>query len=148
MVPRSVRRPLLGALLWLIIAAAAAGQGTALTVEQIYSYDGWRRFNGSQAATMTWAPNADPWLSDTHHLWPAPSAVQLPDPSDAAGRIEGPWLKVHATTGASEPLFTYADVERALTDAGVGSDDARKASRRLPSIFNAKRDAFLLTIGE
>jgi dipeptidyl-peptidase-4 len=140
MVPRSVRRPLLGAVLWLIIAAAAAGQGTALTVELIYSYDGWRRFNGSQAATITWAPNADPWLSDTHHLWPAPS--------DAAGRIEGPWLKVHATTGASEPLFTYADVERALSDAGVGSGDARAASRRLPSIFNAKRDAFLLTIGE
>src|SRR5918995_6140395 len=98
MVPRSVRSPLFGAVLWLIIAAATAGQGTPLTVEEIYSYDGWRRFNGSQAATMTWAPNGDPWLSDTHHLWPLDSGQGKAAPSEAAA-LEGPWLKVGATTG-------------------------------------------------
>lgn len=148
MVPRSVRWSLLGAVLWLIIAGAAAGQGTPLTVEDIYSYEGWRRFNGSRAATMTWAPNGDPWLSDTHHLWPLDSGEGRPAPSEAVARVEGPWLKVEATTGASEPLFTYAQVERAIVDAGVSSAAARNASRTRPTIFNTKRDAFLVTIGD
>ena len=160
MVPRSVRWSLLGAVLWLIIAGAAAGQGTPLTVEDIYSYEGWRRFNGSQAATMTWAPNGDPWLSDTHHLWPAPSHVEGPFDSasdrtaglgqgrPAEPETTGSWLTVDAITGASEPLFTYAQVERALVDAGVASAAARNASRTRPTIFNTKRDAFLVTIGD
>jgi dipeptidyl-peptidase-4 len=152
MVPRSVRRPLLGAVLCLITAAAAAAQRTPLTIEDIYSYEGWLRFNGSRAATMTWAPGGDPWLSDTHHLWPFDSASDrsagLAQGRPAGPETTGPWLRVDATTGASEPLFTYAQLERALVDAGVASADARNASRRRPSIFNAKRDAFLLTIGD
>lgn len=137
MVPRSVRRPLLGAVLCLTIAAAAAGQSTPLTIEDIYSDEGWRRFNGSRAAMMTWAPGGDPWLSEAHHLWPAPS-----------DSTQGPWLRVDAISGASQPLFTYAQLERALLDAGVASADAQSGSRRLPSIFNAKHDAFLLTIAD
>lgn len=140
MVLRSVRRPLLGVVLCLTVAVSAAAQTAALTIEDIYSYEGWRRFNGSEAAMMTWTPAGDPWLGDTHHLWPAPS--------EAAGRVEGPWLRVDAISGASRPLFTYAQLERALVDAGVASAEARNASRRRPSVFNAKRDAFLLTIAE
>jgi dipeptidyl-peptidase-4 len=139
MVLRSVRRPLLAAALCLASASAAA-QPKPLTVEEIYSYEGWKRFNGSQAATMTWVPAGDPWLSDTHHLWPAPS--------EAEGRVEGPWLRVDATSGASGPLYTYADLERALVNTGVTAADARSASRQLPSIFNATRSAFLVTVGE
>ena len=152
MVPRSVRRPLIGAVLWLSLATAAAGQNTPLTVEEIYSYDGWRRFNGSTAATMTWAPNGDPWLGDMHHLWPFDSASDrtagLAQGRPAGPETTGSWLRVDATTGASEPLFTYAQLERALVDVGVASADARTASRRVPSIFNARRDAFLLTISD
>src|SRR5688572_21692862 len=148
MVPRSVRWPLLGAVLWLLLAGAAAGQHTSLTVEDIYSYEGWRRFNGSRAATMTWAPNGDPWLSDTHHLWPLDSGEDRPAPSEAAAQVEGPWLKVEATTGATEPLFTYAHVGRALIDAGVAPAAARNASRTRPTIFSTKRDAFLVSIGD
>jgi dipeptidyl-peptidase 4 len=139
MLLRSVRRPLLAAMLCLATAAAGA-QPKLLTVEEIYSYDGWRRFNGSQAATMTWAPAGDPWLSDTHYLWPALS--------EGAARVEGPFLRVNAASGASAPLYTFAQMERALISAGVAPAEAPAASRGLPTIFSATRDALLLTIGD
>ncbi len=144
MVLRSVYRPLAAAVLCLT-AAAAGAQTKPLTVEEIYGYEGWKRFNGSQAAMMTWVPGGDPWLSDTDHLWPAPS--------EAEGRVEapaaaGPWLRVDALSGASRPLYTYAQLERALVGTGVASAEARNASRFRPSIFNAQRDAFLVAIGD
>ena len=75
MVLRSVHRPLAAAVLCLT-AAAAGAQTKPLTVEEIYGYEGWKRFNGSQAAMMTWVPGGDPWLSDTDHLWPAPERAE------------------------------------------------------------------------
>jgi dipeptidyl-peptidase-4 len=147
MVLRSVRRPLLAAVLCLASAAAAA-QPKPLSVEEIYSHEGWRRFNGSQAATMTWAPAGDPWLSDTHHLWPSSTVIPGSTPSEAGGRVEGPWLRVDATSGASSPLYTYAQLERALINAGASASNTGNASRQLPSIFNATRDAFLVTVGD
>ncbi len=131
MVLRSVRRPLIAALLCLMSGAARA-QPKPLTVEEIYSDEGWKRFSGSQAAAMTWAPAGDPWLSDTHYLWPA----------------EGPWLRVDAASGASNPLYTYAQLDSALVNAGVAPGATAAASRQLPSIFNAARDAFLVTVGD
>jgi dipeptidyl-peptidase-4 len=144
MVLRSVRRPLAAAVLCLT-AAAGGAQTKPLTIEEIYGSEGWRRFNGSEAAMMTWVPGGGPWLSDTDHLWPAPS--------EAEGRVEGPatagpWLRVDALSGASRPLYTYAQLERALVEAGVAPADARIAARRRPSIFNATRDAFLIAIGD
>ncbi len=139
MLLRSVGRPLLAVLICLTSAAAGAQQ-KPLTVEEVYSYDGWKKFNGSQAATMTWAPDGDPWLSDTHYLWPAPS--------EGAARVEGPFLRVDAATGASRPHYTYGQVERALSSIGVASSDVPAASRQLPPIFSPARDAFLLTIGD
>ena len=68
MVLRSVGRPLVAAVLCLIAATPAAAQTKALTVEEIYSHEGWKRFNGSRAASMTWVPDGNPWLNDTHHL--------------------------------------------------------------------------------
>ena len=141
MVLRSVRLLPLAILLSATGGAVPAAQsGAPLTVEDIYTYDGWKRFNGSQFATMSWAPAGDPWLSDTHHLWPV-EAAQVAADSDA-----GPWLRVEATTGTSRPLYTHAQLERALTGAGVASDDARRASRLRHSTFNAARDAILITI--
>jgi hypothetical protein len=87
MLLRSVRRPLIAALLCMLSGAAGAQPKpltpNPLTIEEIYSYEGWKRFNGSHAATMTWAPAGDPWLSDTQFLWPALS--------EAGGRVEGPF---------------------------------------------------------
>jgi dipeptidyl-peptidase-4 len=146
MVPRSIERLLAAAVLCLL-APMAAAQPKPLTIEDIYSYEGWTRFNGSQAATMTWAPDGDPWLSDTDHLWPAASEVE----GSVQGRVEeptGPWLRVDATSGASRPLYTYAQLERALVDVGVAPGEARNASRQRHSGFSAKRDAIIITIGE
>lgn len=152
MVLRSLGRSLIGAGLCLILGTGAAGQTTPLTLEAIYSYEGWRRFNGSQAAILAWAPAGDPWLSDTHHLWPFDSALDatagLAQGRPAGPETTGPWLRVDAISGASQPLFTYAQLERALVDAGVAPADARSGSRRLPTIFSATREAFLLTIGD
>jgi dipeptidyl-peptidase 4 len=135
MVLRSVVRSLLVAVLSLM-AAGLAAQTKPLTVEDILSYEGWTRFNGSRAATMTWVPAGDPWLSDTDHLWPA------------ADSATGPWLRVDATSGASRPLYTSAQLQRALVDAGVASTEARGAARGRHSTFNATRDAVLITIGD
>ena len=141
MVPRSVERRLIAAALCLI-AATAVAQPTPLTLEDIYSYEGWARFNGSRAATMNWVPDDDPWLSDTHHLWPYERAHGKPE-SDST---TGPWLQVDAVSGASRPLYTYAQLERALVDAGAAPGDARAAARQSFSTFNKARDAFLVTI--
>jgi dipeptidyl-peptidase-4 len=144
MLLRSVGRPLVAAVLC-VIAGTAAAQRAPLTVEEIYSYDGWRRFNGSPAATLTWAPGGDPWLSDTHFLWPFDSATTA---SLAQGRpVEGPYLRVDAATGASSPLYAYAQVERALISAGAAPAEAQAASRQVPTIFSPARDAFLVTAG-
>ena len=136
MVLRSVQRPLCAALLCLVAAAPSVAQRKPLTVEDIYTYDGWRRFNGSTAAPMTWVPAGGPWLSETHYLWPAPSD----------GAREGAWLRVDAASGASRPLYTYLELERALAAVGMGEADARAASRRVPATFNDARDAFLVAV--
>lgn len=143
MVPRSVERTLIAAALCLV-AATAVAQPARLTLEDIYSYEGWTRFNGSRAATMSWVPDDDPWLSDTHHLWPYERAQGQPAPDASTG----PWLEVDAVSGASRPLYTYAQLERALVDAGAAPGDARAAVRQRHSTFNQARNAILITIRE
>ncbi|HKY23192.1 MAG TPA: DPP IV N-terminal domain-containing protein [Vicinamibacterales bacterium] len=110
-----------------------AARQKPLTVEDIYGYEGWQRFNGSPEANMRWAPEAGPWLSDTHFLWPAA----------ASGNA---WLRVEALTGSSQPLFTTARLESALVKAGASPTGARDVARQRPSNFNSRRDALVLTI--
>ena len=143
MVPRSVFRTFTASALCLV-AAAVGAQTTPLTVEDIYGYQGWKRLNGSQSAMMRWVPGGDPWLGDTHHLWPATTET---DASRGAAP-QGPWLRVDAMSGETRPLYTYVELERALVQAGVSAAEARRASRSTPSIFDAARDVFLLTIAD
>ena len=139
MVPRSVRRPLLSLILC-VTAAAAGAQRHTLTLEDIYSYDGWRRLNGSQAAMMSWVPAAGPWLDDTHYLWPGRS--------DGKDADDSPWLRVDAATGSSSTLYAVDRLERALVNAGAPRDAASRAARQRPSTFNAAGDAFIVTAGQ
>src|SRR5690242_3321333 len=137
MVLRSaVRGGLLPVLVFLFIAAEIAGQSKSLTVDDLYSYEGWTKYNGSTSAAMTWVPDGGPWLDDTHYLWPAP---------DSSGAS---WLRVEAATGISRPLFNSGQLESALVSAGAAADAARTEARRRPSNFNAKRDAVLLTVSD
>ena len=98
MVLRSLVRALTAAALCLT-ATAAAPQVRALSVEDVYGYDGWKRFNGSSAVLMNWVPAGDPWLSDTHHLWPASSEATAPG---AAVAILGRDREATATDAAGE----------------------------------------------
>ena len=132
MLLRSLRGPAAAAVC-LLLTVEATGQNTTLTVDDIYSYEGWLRFNGSPSAMITWAPDGDPWVNDNEHLWPSNSSS---------------WLRVDATTGSAEPLFDNAQVESALRNIGVAGGDAQIAARTRPSIFDAKKTAFLLTIDD
>ena len=143
MVPRSVSLALSGAALCLAGSMTAA-QVTPLTIDDIYSYEGWTRFNGSQAATMAWVPAGDPWLNDTEHLWPSDAATAAPERERRAGHGCA-WTRA---SGASTPLYTYELLERALTAAGVSSAEARNAARLRQANFNQARDALLITIGD
>jgi dipeptidyl-peptidase-4 len=151
MVLRSITRTRITVLVSVIAAAVRLSSGqapasTPLTIEDIYSFDGWRRFNGSQAASMTWVPDGTPWLSDTQYLWRVDSAAAS---GPAFGKpVDGPWLRVDAASGASAPLYTYAALERALVRIGVDSESARMSSRRVPSVFNQAKDAFLINIAD
>ena len=63
MLLRSLRGPAAAAVC-LLLTVEATGQNTALTIDDIYSYEGWLRFNGSPSAMITWAPDGDPWVND------------------------------------------------------------------------------------
>ena len=117
----------------LLLTIEATGQKSALTVEDIYSYEGWLRFNGHPSAPMNWAPAGDPWVSDHEHLWPSNSSS---------------WLRVDAVTGSAEPLYDQAQVESALRTIGVSAGDAQSAARARPSIFDARKSTFLMTVGD
>jgi dipeptidyl-peptidase 4 len=136
MVLRSVRRPLLSLILC-VTAVAAGAQRHTLRLEDIYSYDGWRRLNGSQTAMMSWVPAAGPWLDDAHYLWPARS--------DGKDADDSPWLRVDAATGSSSTLYAVDRLERALVNAGAPGNAAARAARQRPSTFNAAGDAFIVT---
>ena len=83
---------------------------------------------------MTWVPDDGPWL-ERH--------VIICGPSTGSGRrVHRELMRVEAATGASQPLFTYAQLESALAKSGRPVECARTASRRRPSNFNAKRTHF------
>jgi dipeptidyl-peptidase-4 len=137
MVLRSAaRHGWLPALVCVFIAADIAGQSKLLTVDELYSRDGWTKYNGSTAAPMTWVPDEGPWLDDTHYLWPA---------GESSGAT---WLRVEAATGASRPLFSNTQLESALVTAGAPREAARTVSRRRPTTFNATRDAVVLPVSD
>jgi dipeptidyl-peptidase-4 len=114
------------------LTAGSAAQRKQLNVEDIYGYRS-RDFGGSFAASMTWTPDQGPWIDDAQYLWP--------DCDDGA------WMRVDARSGRARPLVTSAQIQSALRGAGAAAEDAAEAVRRLPSGFNLRRDALLLTAG-
>src|SRR5215210_4313866 len=98
----------------------AARAPAALSIDDLYSYEGFVKFNGKAVAAMNWVPEGGPWLDDAHYLWP--------DSGDNG------WLRVDALTGKSDPLYSLPGVDPALR-------------RSRPTVFSSKRDAMLLTNG-
>src|SRR3954467_12026865 len=104
------------------LCRAAAAQEPSLTLEDIYG-PGAGRFNGRAAPRLSFLQ--DPWIDNTHYLWPADESAS--------------WLKVDALTGAGEPLFDRVLFAAALRGTG--------AAPRRPTNFNPRHDGFLVTIG-
>jgi dipeptidyl-peptidase-4 len=132
--------PLLALLIPAMCVVVVTGQAPQtgqrpLTLDDLYSFEGWTRFNGNPIATMSWVPDHGPWLDDTHYLWPE---------RDASG---SGWLRVDAETGSSRRFFNNADLESALLKAGVAREIAGRAARQRPTNFNRRRDSFVVTAG-
>ncbi len=110
-----------------------AAQVTPLTIDDIYSYEGWTRFNGSQAATMAWVPAGDPWLNDTEHLWPSDAAHSSAGAERRAGhgcawtRPQAPARRSTRTSTSSARSPTRASV---LRRRGTPLACARRTSTR------------------
>lgn len=112
-----------------------SAQQRPLTLDDIFGPGGGARFNGKAVARLGWLD--DPWLDDTRYLWPN---------DDTNGSS---WLKVDATSGASEPFLDQDELAAAFSKVpGVSADDAKRASRRRPTDFNARRNGFLVTIAD
>jgi dipeptidyl-peptidase-4 len=94
---------------------------TPLTIDDLYSYEGFTRFNGKAVAAMNWVPEGGPWIDDLHYLWP--------DTAGANG-----WMRVDALTGSSQPLFSAAALDPALLTTR-------------PMVFSRQRDALVLSNG-
>jgi dipeptidyl-peptidase-4 len=93
-----------------------------LTIDDLYSYDGFSRFNGKAIAAMNWVPEGGPWIDDSHFLWPDGNA-------DTGG-----WQRVDATSGSSQPLLNASTIEPSLL-------------RMRPIVFSLDRKALVLTNG-
>jgi dipeptidyl-peptidase 4 len=117
-----------------LAADRAAAQQKPLTLDDIYSPGAAARFSGRPSARLAFAE--DPWLDDTHYLWPSD------DPSSPE------WLKVDALSGRAEPLFDRERLIAALMALpGVTRGMTASAPRR-PTNFNPKHDGFVFTISD
>jgi dipeptidyl-peptidase-4 len=105
----------------LLTLKSTPAQQATLHVDDLFSYEGFTKFNGKAIAAMDWVPEGGPWLDATHYLWPR-------DGDDSTA-----WLRVDATSGAREPLDT------------VTRDQSLQKSR--PTVFTERRDAMLLADG-
>jgi dipeptidyl-peptidase 4 len=131
----SMRRIALMVLLAALCGLVARAQQQTLTLDDIYGPGGGSRFSGTRAAALTWLD--DPWLDDSHYLWPN---------DDAGGST---WLKVEALTGKAEPFLDPGTLAAAYSKApGVTADEARRASQQRPANFNGRHDGFLTTMGD
>lgn len=126
-----------------IVLAASCGLGVdarraqqrLLTLDDIFGPGSGGRFNGKAVARLGWL--GDPWLDDTHYLWPN---------DDTSGSS---WLKVDTASGANEPFLDSDVLAAALSKVpGVTADDAKWVSRRRPTNFNARRNGFLVTVAD
>ncbi len=92
-----------------------------LSIDDLYSYDGFTKFNGKAVAAMNWVPEGGPWIDDSHYLWPD-------------GSTDTGWLRVDAISGRSQPLLNTTTIEPSL-------------GRTRPMVFSHDRNTLVLTNG-
>src|SRR5712691_7504278 len=104
-----MRRLTLSALLAILCGLTVGAQQRSLTLNDIFGPGGGTRFSGKAVARLAFLD--DPWLDDSHYLWPN---------NDANGSS---WLKVEAISGKSEPFLDPVKVASALAKIpGVTAD--------------------------
>jgi dipeptidyl-peptidase-4 len=110
--------------------SVAQGQDRTLTLDDLYNPSTSINFSGRPISGLA-------WLNDTQYVWPRPGS----------GGVE--WVKVHATSGAVEPLFDAKQMQRALAGLpSIQSEQAERLSRSRDLIFNADRSAVILTVDD
>lgn len=115
----------------LLAAAPALAQQKLLTIDDLYDPEKKVDFSGS--------PPSVAWTSDTHYVY------ARTDPKTR----QAEWFRVEAATGRSEPLFDAAKMEAALARLpGVAADEAKRLARQSRYVWNEKRTAVLVTIGD
>jgi dipeptidyl-peptidase 4 len=128
----------LGLVSGLLVPITTAAQGRALTIDDLYDPDRRIDFSGK-------APSGLTWISDTQYVWAKPR-------ESAAGsrQPEGvEWLKVTATTGASEPLFDAERMRKAFDSLpGLRAEDVAGLPARRNLEMNEDRTATIVSIGD
>ena len=127
-----LHRPIGAALITLLaglaLAAPAAAQQQALTIDAIYHPDRRVDFNGD-------APTGLTWIDDAHYL----------QRERASGRTN--LLSVDAATGDAETFLDGAALEEALAELpGMGGAAARRAARSPRFVWNADHSAAVMNI--
>ncbi len=114
--------------LLLSLCGVAAAQQKLLTIDDLYDPKSKVDFSGPPPPGLR-------WLKDGVHYLQSRG-----ERGSGAGQLS----KVNALTGQSAPFFDAGRMEAALKQAGVGTDDARRLSRRGSYQMNEARTAALL----
>jgi dipeptidyl-peptidase 4 len=111
----------------LLLAGIGNAQEKMLTIDDIYDPQKKINFSGS-LPQITWLPDGIHYLESK---------------KEPAGL-----LKVEAATGHAEPFFNTAQMEQALTAAGIKAEDAKRMAARNSFTFNSAKTAVLLNYSE
>src|SRR5262245_40485417 len=126
------RLPVVALALTALVTSSRAQQGRLALSDSLGQN---ARFNGSPAASLQWI--GDPWIDDSRFLWPG-------DDSNSVL-----WFSVEAATGQRVPFVESDRLTGALSRLpGVTPERARDATRHRPTVFNSKRDGFVVTVGD
>src|SRR5207247_8538224 len=126
---RHLRRCLVVALL-LATSGSAAAQQKLLTLDDIYGPTARVNFAGHPPLGLT-------WIDASHYAWPR----------DAADGDGVQWMKVDATSGATQPLFDAAKASAARAKLpGGSSGDAPHFARSRDPTFHSTHTAAVSAI--
>jgi dipeptidyl-peptidase-4 len=114
-----------------LLASPLLAQNKPLTLEALYDPKTMTRFGGS-------IQNDFDWIDDTTFVWPR---------RDPAGKLVE-WRVFDVSTGRERPLFDRAVVQRALVDAGLGSEAAKEAAASDDLTFDAAKKSIVFEAAE
>src|SRR4051812_31427091 len=118
------------ALVFLLLALPALAQRKEITLETIYNPSTKVYFSGAVQSDFQ-------WLDDSTFIWPR---------KDEKGDLVE-WERFDVKSGKTQPFFDRAAFQKALVQAGVSDDDAKKAAKSTSLTFDAKKSAIVVEAG-